>query len=130
MEAKVNAAYEGKNVLVIECQCINRSQIIGNRYINKKYRLARVLRFTGVTYSLQTFRYCLFQCATLSQVLEFASIDCICFRYLPIRATNGIALLSCIFELSVPLTPYFYMVKHWVHMDILLFFFFSFKDRL
>ena len=48
----------------------------------KEYRLARDLGFTGMTtcmtYLLQTFRcYCLFQCVTLPQVLEFASTDCI-----------------------------------------------------
>ena len=51
-----------------------------NRYrsketvINKLYRLTRVCR---IYFKLQS----LFQCATLSQVLEFASTDCI---YLPL----------------------------------------------
>ena len=59
--------------------------------MNKQYRLTRILGFTGMTYLLQTFRYyCLFHCATLSQVLEFVCTDCI---YLPFHAKNGIALL-------------------------------------
>ena len=58
-----------------------------------------------MTYLLQTFRYyCLLQCATLSQALEFAPTDiAFIYRYLPVRAKIGIALLPCIFELSVQL---------------------------
>ena len=61
--------------------CLNLETVI-----NKQYRLTRRLGFTGMTYLLQTFRYsCLFQCATLPQVLEFASADCI---YLPLFACS------------------------------------------
>ena len=56
-----------------------------------------------MTHLLQIFKYyCLFQCPTLSQVLEFASTDCIYLPLiLPVRVKNGIALLPCIYELTV-----------------------------
>ena len=49
-----------------------------------------------MTYLLQT----LISMCNAILVLEFASTDCI-YLHLPVRAKNGIALLPCIYELTI-----------------------------
>ena len=57
----------------VSCDTMHRSLKRLKKPVVKKYnRLLLVLKFTGLTYVLQRYNYyCLFECVTICQVLEY-----------------------------------------------------------